>query len=481
MPTACDGLRRCGRRGAGRRRAATGSIAAALALAALAAGLGGGCTSEPASPTGSGLSGNLQFDTLLAPFEADTVKTFGELQVFNPAVPFSHDQVLYLGHPGDESASILARYNFATPLDSLPPGLAITAANIKSVRLRLFQLALIPAYTLQKLYRVYTLAQPLDSTQYVEPAFPFAPPTTDQLIASQYSAAGADVEIDLKHPDLFVQWYQQGTPNGIMITDADSTYDVGGGVKAPLPIGFSGYGSKENRFPASTIAGDLGAGTVVGPIIKVEFFDPPNTIIRWQALVDVTSFSSLLPLPPAPAQGLVLRTHLRAYPFLSFALDRLPRDAFINRAVLVVTNDPDTLQSYGPTVNIVCGEIPNEVLPRSGRPDSTFSLDSLATRIRIATGQTGLDPKTLRRLEFDVTLSIQRLVNGVYLRPFSFLLFSDEAFTGIFHTSGLDPDYELRRLHFLGTDAADPADRPHLMITYTRKGAVGGKATGGKP
>ncbi len=456
MPVVAEGSRAPGRR----RPAAW----AALGALALAAALGAGCTSEPANPTGVGLTGDQQFDTLLAPLTADSIDAWGRLTVVDPAVPFTQRQVLYLGKQGSERSSILTRYNFGTPIDTLPAGLSFTADNIRSVRLRLFQLSY---YKQPKLYQVYTLAAPLDSTAYLGAALP-PEPATAQLIASQFSSSGADVEIDLKHIPLFLSWYQQGIPNGLMITEGDTT----AGVSSP---GMAGYGSSEMRFAASTIAPDLAAGTVVGPIIKVEFLNPDVTI-RWQAIINVSTFASLLPLPATPADGAVLRTDLRSYPFLAFALDRLPPNAFINRAVLTVTNDADTLQSYGPPCGIVCGEMHPPALPHGGSIDSTVTVDSLAARVRIASGQTGLSPLTERRMEFDVTLSLQRQINGVYGTPLRFLLLADELFTGGYHISGPAPDFYLRRFHFLGTSAPDPLDRPHLAIHYTLKGGGGGKA-----
>jgi hypothetical protein len=449
MRLAGNGWRRCVR---------LGSVLAALALALLAALVG--CGSDPANPTGSGLSGDLPFGALLVPLRADSLTDWGRLDVVDPNVPIGKQQVLYMGQRGTERSSILVRYDFANPIDTIPAGLAITAENILSVRIRLFALAV---YKQPKLYRVFTLPTPLDSTLYAG-AQPPPEPAAGDLIVSQYATAGPDVELDLRNPDLFVQWYQQGTPNGIMIAEGDTTP----GVARP---GLVGYGSKEMAYPASTIASDLGAGTVVGPILKVEFKNPSVTI-RWQALYDVSSYASLDPLPTAPDEGPVVRTGLRSYPYLSFDLGRLPAGVFINRAVLVLTGDPDTMRSYGPLGTIVCGELPAAAV-RAARVDSSYQLDSLRARVRVATARTSVNPDSVGRFELDVTLSIQRQANGVYASPIRFLLFSDERFTA-YNTGGPAPDFYLRRYHFLGTAAPDPEDRPHLQITYTRPGSLGG-------
>lgn len=439
----------------------TGVAAPATALARwLALGLAlaaacGGCTSDPAGPVGADLPTGPGFEALLVPLRADTAASWGRVEVTEAVRPFSREEVLYLGRRDGEQSSIVARYDFSAPVDTLPAGLDVSVGNIVAVRLRLYGLKFYEGGPFRKYYEVWNLAAPLDTL-----AYPGAEPERAGRVAG-VEAIGWQVSLPVP-PSAFVAWYQAVAPNGIVITEGAALPD-----QEPAIVGFA---SKENVHPASTLPDSLREGTVLGPVIQVEFADPPNTFIRWQPTADLSTLSSLRPLPNTPEAGFAVRTHRRSYPFLSFSLASLPAGAFIHRAELIVTKD--TPQSYGPPESIVCCE-----LPLSAVPDDVNSLElaDLAARAKVITGFTSVVPDTLpARLNFNVTATLQRWVNGVFTEPVGFLLCAGEDFAENYDMASVDPEYYLSRFQFLGTAAADSLDRPYLKVRYSLPGRVEG-------
>lgn len=425
-----------------------------LALGLALAAAGGGCTSDPAGPVGADLPTGPGFEALLVPLRADTAAAWGRVEVTEAARPFTREEVLYLGRRGGEESSILARYDFSAPVDTLPAGLDVSVGNIVAVRLRLYGLKFYEGAPFRKSYEVWNLAAPLDTLAYPGPE-----PERAGRVAG-LETTGWQVALPVP-PSVFVAWYQAVTPNGIVITEGAALPG-----QEPAIVGFA---SKENVHPASTLPDSLREGTVLGPIIQVEFADPPNTFIRWRPTADLSTLS-LRPLPNTPAGGMAVRTHRRSYPFLSFSLASLPAGAFIHRAELIVTKD--TLQSYGPPESIVCCE-----LPLSAVPDSVNSLElgDLAARAKVIAGFTSVRPDTLpARLNFNVTATLQRWVNGVFTEPVGFLLCAGEDFTKSYDTAIVDPEYYLSRFQFFGAAAADSLDRPYLKVRYSLPGRVEG-------
>jgi len=426
----------------------------ALALALALAAAGGGCTSDPAGPVGADLPTGPGFEALFVPLRADAATAWGRVEVTEAVRPFARQQLLYLGQKDGERSSIVARYDFSAPVDTLPEGLEVSVANIVSAEVRLYGLKYDNEAVFRKYYEIWNLAAPLDTL-----AFPGPEPALAGRVAG-VEATGWQLAIPIP-ASVFIAWYQAGTPNGIAIKEGPALPD-----QVPALVGFA---SKENITP-STLGGSLGEGTVLGPIIRVEFADPPNTFIRWRPAEDLSTLSSLRPLPNTPDRGFAVRTHLRSYPFLAFSLASLPAGAFVHRAELIVTKD--TLQSYGQPESIVCCE-----LPLSAVPDSVNSLElaDLAARAKVADGFTSVRPDTLpARLNFDVTATLQRWVNGVFTEPVGFLLCAGEDFTKSYDTGTIDPEYYLSRFQFRGAAAADSLDRPYLKVRYSLPGRVEG-------
>ncbi len=231
-----------------------------------------------------------------------------------------------------------------------------------------------------------------------------------------------------------------------------------------------GYASKELTLPASLLA-PLDSGTIVGPNLLIEFKEPAQ-IARLSPIVDVSTFSAVDPLPDSPADGLVVRSHLRSDPLLGFSLDGLPTGVVINRAVLTVTLD--STRSYGPAEAIVCCETPASNFP----PDSvSYLLDDLPSRLTAAAGVVGIETYAKRRVRFDLTSTVQRWANGVYGEPLLFALLPAEDFLTAYNSNSLGSGRFLAALLVLrhrGRRSERPAPAAHPLHAASRHG---GEAT----
>jgi hypothetical protein len=167
---------------------------------------------------------------------------------------------------------------------------------------------------------------------------------------------------------------------------------------------------------------------------------------------------------------LVVRSHLRSNPLLGFSLDGLPEGAVVNRAELMVTLD--STRSYGPAEAIVCCETPVSSFP----PESdSYLLDDLPIRLKAAAGVMGIETAAKRRVRFDLTSTVQRWANGVYGEPLLFALLPAENFLSAYNSNSWAPDVFWQRFWFYGTVAADPTDRPRLLIHYTPRPGTAGR------
>ncbi|MHB8080154.1 MAG: hypothetical protein ACYDIE_12975 [Candidatus Krumholzibacteriia bacterium] len=445
-----------GERPAGRGRAAGFLLAAGLAI-----GLAGGCTGDAPGPLGADLPQQPGFDTLLVPLTLDSVETYRRIAVVDTVHPLRRAQVLYVGRQGSEQSSILVRYDFSVFREAGWDTVDFTLANIKSVKLRLYGLKYYVSLPLpdgttgaiRKRLVVNTLADTLDQSLYPGPE-----PAVGARLCSAEEWSGGEIILPLAR-SAFLSWVADGRHTGLKIAEGDSV-----GSQA----GIIGYASKELALPASLLA-PLDSATTVGPTLAIEFNDPARIVIL-SPIADISTFSALDPLPDTAADGLVVRCHLRSDPLVGFSLAGLPPGAVVNRAVLTVTLD--SARSYGPAEAIVCCE----ALASSFPPDSTsFLLGNLPSRLKAAAGVLGVETYAKRRLRLDLTSTVQRWSNGVYGEPLLFALLPAEDFLTAYNSNTWAPDVFWQRFWFYGTAAADPNDRPRLLINYTPRPGTAGR------
>jgi len=441
--------------------AGRGRLAGLLLAAGLAIGLAGGCTGDAPGPLGADLPQGPGFDTLLVPLTIDSLESYRRIAVVDTAHPFARQQVLYLGRQGSERSSILVRYDLSVFQGAEWDTVDFTLDNIRSVRLYLqgleyySNLALASGDTgaLVKRIVVSALVDTLDQALYPGPE-----PAVGGRLCSLQEGSGQEILLPLPRAT-FLAWVAAGGHTGMMISEGDSI-----GSQA----GIVGYASKELALPASLLA-PLDSGTVVGPDLLVEFRDPARTVVL-SPLADVSTFSAIDPLPDTPADGLVVRSHLRSDPLLGFSLAGLPAGAVVNRAILTVTLD--STRSYGPSEAIVCCEARASSFPVG---TDSYLLTDLPSLLTAAAGVTGVETNAKRRVRFDITSTVQRWSNGVYGEPLLFALLPAEDFLSAYNTNNWAPDVFWQRFWFYGTAAADTTDRPWLQVYYTPRPGTAGR------
>jgi len=130
----------------------------------------------------------------------------------------------------------------------------------------------------------------------------------------------------------------------------------------------------------------------------------------------------------------------------------------------------DSLASYGPLLDVVCGEADSSLFPAAR---NELTLDELAAGVKGLATIAYVDPTSARRLRFDVTAAVQRWANGAYAQPRRWVLLAAEDFLSSIDETTTDPDFFLARLRLRGAGAPDPADRPQLLIHYTPRAGAG--------
>ncbi|MFO7654739.1 MAG: hypothetical protein R6X25_13085 [Candidatus Krumholzibacteriia bacterium] len=448
-------------------------MSAALAVIA-------GCSSDDPGPVGLDLV-DTSLDTVLRPLLITEVLGYDPLQVDSTDLPYDQQQVLWLGEDDERASSILLNYDFdaireAGWVDSL-----VTVQNISRVYLRLQLLnpyvarlsanpdTVLPSQNLEKSYRLQELAEPFDPGAYPGPE-PAA--ASGSLVSSVAEPAGSVIRLDIS-PARFVEWYARGGSIGFMLGE-----NVGGGSEPGL-IGFAAIDLQSRNYDLldRTALGDttLGGTVTVGMSIVTEFLDEGENEDAFLVLVPTADVSTLHRLPEPPltmADGFMLRTHVRSYPALLFDLSTLPPNVLINRARLMVANDPGRARGPQPE-GIVVGELDASLL-QGERPQVTLSV--LQQDVEEISGQSRLTPELSGALAFNVTRSVQRHVNGAYEGTRAFLLYAPETFSASAYRTSLSygPDLLLQRFWFHGADAPSDSLRPQLRITYTRNDAIGG-------
>jgi len=436
---------------------APGLILAGLLLLAT------GCTSDDPSAVGSGQQ-DLSFDLVVQPLKADQTDGFAALEIQDEKIPVSQQQVMYLGFQGGTSSSILVNFSFDDLYSDEFPEEIFTAENIKSVKLSLVKLDFygnggnFPSGEPPSFYYTFKeLDAPFDTTAVPGPVPPASP--VELIRNPRDFADGKEPNIPLFESD-FLGWLAEGGQRRFVLSA-----DVGSDAAL---VGFCG-----REFLRYNELADLGVGTIVAPNLQVEFNEgvvlaDTTAVLLIPPYADSSTFDEIGEAPAEPGDGFIVRTGLRSYPAFRFDFSGLPANAFINRAVLSVTND--TLTSYGNRHSLVVCELPVEAFTE---PADTLSLTDLGDQVYVITGQTSLEPATDRDIRFNVTQAVQRLANGVYEGERALVITAGEDFAPLYDQGTIDPEFYYSQFNFMGFAAPDTLDRPHLEITYSLSGLVG--------
>jgi hypothetical protein len=439
-----------------------GALLAALTLLVF---LGSsGCTSDDPNVVGLSLVTD-RIDTILVPLGVEEITQYSALKVVDPDVPVHRQEVLYIGERnGTRSGAMLANFDFNDIFSNEYPETLFTEENIKSIK---FSLTKVNYYSSVRdtlstgkpedlYYEIRTIAAPFDSTEYVD--YPVDPVSGEgDPLNSDYLTPTNSSEPLLRFEDFFtrdfLEYIQNEEKVGFIVT-----------LGAESDPGLVGFASRElDHFNELD---PLRVGTIPAPNFVVEFQDNtiPNFLLAPYA--DTGTFEQV-PEPPADTEnGFLLRTCLRNYPTLLFDLSDLPPNAFINRALLTVTNDTTVAFGTLGAISVLEWDV-----TRFGDPYKTIELDELNDPSQrysfYVTGQNSLDPTYHTTINFDVTQAILRVVNQVYTGTRGFILTAGEDFLPTGSFSSVSPDFYYREFRFMGSAAADPEMRPQLKITYS--------------
>ncbi len=427
------------------------------------------CSSDDPSAVGAGLV-DANIDSLLVPINLTGPIQYRGIPIKDDDIPLWDQEVLYLGGQEGDSSSILVQYDFDQIIDENVPIGLFTLGNVSSVKIRLFMLTAYSigdenedeVYPWHTVYQVYHLDAPIDSL-----AYPGPDPVTSGLVnlnTSNELDNSKTVNVDL-HPSELIDWVTTGGMHTFSIKEGAGSGD-----------GLVGYAAMDMVHGGSTLEPTIELDSL-GPSIIVKFADP-DTVITIAPSLDMSTFSSVSEVPTTLDDGFFLRTGLRVYPALRFDFSVLPEDVFINRAVLSVTND--TTRSWGTLESIVVSEFPVSLFGAEG---DSLPLADLGDAIYPVTGFTSLDPTYNYRMDFNVTSSIQRMINGLHVDDLGaaqergFILTAGEDFLPNYDTTSLDPDFYFNQFIFFGITNPDTLLRPSLKITYSVNETIQG---GGK-
>lgn len=460
MKSTCDGTgtghRTCQRIGLGF------ALISALTLLAM---LGvGGCTSDQPNVVGTALVTD-QVDTVLFPLGAEDIISYAGIRVENPDILVHEQEVLYIGEQqGTISGSLLANFDFDIPFSSAFPESLFTEENIQSLKFSLTKLSFYSAQEdvekgqpVDLYYQVQTLAEPFLEADYEN--YPVAEPPVGvgQFLNTDFNDANNSSEPRLALDDIngFLSWITGKEKVGIIVT-----------LGAASDSGLIGFASEELTHYSQL--DDVAVGTIVAPNFEVTFreYVGENQVFLLGPYSDTSAFEQV-PDPPADVDsGFLLRTGLRSYPALLFDLSALPPHAFINRALLSVTND--TTVAFGNLGAISVLEWDEVRFHPPYNPTTVSALNDPSQRYSFhVTGQSSLDPTLNTTIQFDVTQAILRIINNVYTGTRGFILSAGENFLPEGAFTSVSPDFYYREFRFMGTAAADPLQRPQLKITYS--------------
>jgi len=426
-----------------------------------------GCTSDDPNLVGTALVTD-HVDTVLFALGTEQINQYSAIRVENPDILVHEQEVLYIGEQGGtRSGSIIANYDFSDIFSNEYPETLFTEENIKSVKFSLTKLNYYSAseegqgtgQPVALFYQVQEMEAPFDPVDFANYPVQNPPVGVGPFLNSDFADTNRSNEPLLPFYDAveLLGWIAGRESVGIIVT-----------LGAQSDPGLVGFASKELTHFLEL--DPLRVGTIPAPNFVVEFQDNtiPNFLLAPYA--DSSSFEEV-PDPPADADGgFLLRTCLRSYPALYFDLTGLPPNAFINRALLSVTND--TTISFGNLGSIAVLEWD---VAGFGDPYRTMDLDELTDAIPRGsnrysfhvTGQNALDPTRNTIVQFDVTQAILRIINQVYTGARGLILTAGEDFFPEGLSTPVNPDFYYREFRFMGAAAADQTQRPQLKITYS--------------
>jgi hypothetical protein len=457
--------------GSKRRFGQVRGLALALTLAVLVGVLFGGCTSEDPNGVGTTLVTD-QVDTILVPLGSEEIVYYTALKVENPDIPVHQQEVIYMGEQnGTVMGPLIANYDFDIKFTTTHPETLFTVENIKSVKFSLTKVKYYSAYVdtvatgqpVDLYYQVQEMSEPFDPALYVDYPPDHTPEAVGPILNSDFDQPNISSEPLLPFWDAteLLDWIANRRQVGIMVNFGASS--------DPGLVGFASHElTKYNELDPLFVV------TIPAPNFVLEFQD--NTIPNFllEPYADTSVFEEVPPPPASPDDGILLRTGLRSYPGIYFDLSALPANAFINRALLSVTND--TTVAFG---NLSAISVLEWDIARFGDPYATIPLSDLDDRNDYwsfhVTGQGSIDPARQQLIQFDVTQAILRIVNEVYTGTRGFLLTGGEKFLPEGGFTSVTPDFYYREFRFMGSAAADPADRPQLKITYSLVDEINGE------
>ncbi len=466
MKSTIDGTER---RGHSNKRTGMG-LALVCALAVFVILAVTGCTSDEPNLVGTALVTD-HVDTVLFALGAEDVTYYTALRVENNPDPSENydgitvdqQEVLYMGEQsGTRSGALLANFDFSDIFTRDYPEELFTEENIKSVKYSLTKLKFYSAFDdtnvtgkpVNLFYHVQELETPFDPADYAN--YPVDPVSgVGPLLNSDFGTAKIGNEPRMRFWDSgkFLSWVANRQKVGIVVT-----------FGAQSDSGLVGFASKELTHFSQLEP--LAVGTIAAPNFIVEFQDESILNFLLGPEEDTSTFDQVPDAPQSVDDGFLLRTCLRSYPGLYFDLASLPPNAFINRAVLSVTNDASVSFGTLGTIKVLEYDV-----QRFGDPYLTVNVNALkdlSDRFSfLVTGANSLDPALEETIQFDVTQAILRIINNVYLGTRGFLLTDDEDFYAGFRSTAVNPDFYYREFHFKGSADANPDHRPQLKITYS--------------
>lgn len=442
-------------------------VMAVLSIALSAALLLAGCTSDEPGPVGTGIPGELDVGTP-STTRVTTLAPAGHVILVDQDVPFDQTGALYFGHDEEDSSSILVRYDLSSLPDSFPDWTQMDEETVVRAELRLLRLKFYAPDTTaadfdpddyEHRYLVNALTEPLDTSLYPGPEPDYGPLFADETLTGQ------EPTIDLSVTTI-LDWAENGT-NGIIIHEGEGSTGR-----------LLGFGSRDMEARSYGEIPQLSVGSTIGISLAVTVYDTLTVpldaetdttyvldeILVFKAIADVSTLH-VQPTPSADlSSDIELQTHQRISPYFAFSPLVLPENTYVNRAVIRMAVDFD--RTFGKAQSLVL----NELAPSLVVGVDTLSLQTLGDEAVPATGQYSVDYAAMAENEldwvgWDVTSTVQRIVNGVLDPDTVFLLTAGETFSGYLNTSAYDPDFYFSRYVLRGTDEAELV--PHLEITYT--------------
>ncbi len=418
-----------------------------------------GCTSDLPNDIGVGLV-ETEFEVELLPLEISNTTMYSAMTIVDANVPFDQQEVLYMGSQGGNTSSILTNFDFRDIYTEEFPDTLFTQGHIVSVNMRGMVLDYYQGLGtaegkgsedkgLSKDFLIYQLTAPFDSTAFPGPE-PAHEPEILNIISDPDPGTSFKVVIPI-YTTYFLQCLEEPGLVGFLMTEGNNTEE-----------GLVGYASRDMKHGGSTLD-PVYVDVPLGMIFQVTF--DTGDVLVIESVADISTFHEESDIPETSDDGFVMRTVLRSYPALRFDYSTLPKNIFINRAILQVVND--TLSSFGRLDGVIAAEVDTVFFRDSNDEFPTWDVSELEdiSTIFFGMGELGLDPVKDDVFQFNVTTSVQRIVNDAYEGSRGFILTGPEGY--ITYYPALNPDIYFVEYHFHGTNNPDPNLRPKLLINYT--------------